>query len=296
MKSITLKAFAKINLFLEIVGKRSDGYHDIESVMQSVSLCDSITLSLSSQKGIRLLSDDAAIPTDSRNTAVAAAMRFSEAVGMDIGIDITLEKAIPHQAGLGGGSADAAAVLRGLNLLTEAKLSDEHLAALAAKVGSDVPFCLFGGTALAEGRGERLAMIPDLPACTVVIAKDTEGMSTPEAFRLADGRRFDEVKSVSRFLNALENGSFPDVTKELYNGFESVVFPLRKSSARLKAFFASNGADGALMSGSGTSVFALYQNEKEAAKAASRLHEQGIACHLCHPVPSELIMNPLRTH
>jgi len=289
MKSITLKAFAKINLFLEIVGKRDDGYHNIESVMQSVSLFDSVTLSLSSRKGVRLVCDDATIPTDLRNTAVAAALRFSEAVGIDTGIDISLKKAIPHQAGLGGGSADAAAVLRGLNALSEAKLSNDQLTELAAKVGSDVPFCLFGGTALTEGRGERLTKLPDLPACTVIIAKDTEGMSTPEAFRLADSRHLSEIKTISPFLNALKKGSCSNIAQELYNGFESVVFPLRKSSSRLKAFFTANGADGALMSGSGTSIFALYQNEKEAAKAASYLKEQGITCHLCHPVSSETV-------
>ncbi len=284
MKTLTIPAYAKINLFLEIREKREDGYHAIESVMQSVSLSDTLTLTLSEEKGIRLLCEDAAIPSDEKNTAVMAAMRFFERFPSKYGLDITLKKAIPHQAGLGGGSADAAAVLRGLDALLHTDLTADELIDLAAKVGSDVPFCLFGGTSIAKGRGEILSDAPALAPCTVLIAKDTQGMSTPEAYRLADDRPKETLRSLEPFCDALKEGSLSAVCGKLYNGFESVVFPLRKSAAELKSFFLSNGADGALMSGSGTSVFALYAREKEADKAASLLEKQGISCFKCRPI------------
>lgn len=184
MSSLTLSAPAKLNLTLDILGTRPDGYHEMEMVMQSVSLCDEIHLHLGFPGGIRAESGLRFLPNDKGNLAVAAAVAFRQATGQSwTDLRISIEKRIPVCAGTAGGSSDAAAVLRGLNLLTNAGLSLQDLARIGAAVGSDVPYCVLGGTALAQGRGETLTPLPALPACLFVLCKPRFSISTPALFR-----------------------------------------------------------------------------------------------------------------
>ena len=185
MKTQTVPAYAKLNLTLDILGKRPDGYHELRMVMQTVSLCDDVTVTLTDGTGVVCRVAGAELPCDERNLAVKAANAFCEALGYHGGIDITLTKRIPSEAGMAGGSADAAAVLCVLRDLIAPTLTDERLEEIGARVGSDVPFCVRGGTQLAEGRGERLRKLPDMPECVFVVCKPEFSVDMPQLLRSA---------------------------------------------------------------------------------------------------------------
>ncbi len=273
MSDIVLKANAKINLFLEVGGRRADGYHDIESVMQSVTLCDIVRISSGAgvAAGIRLAC--APLPCDNRNIAYRAAKRFFEAAGITPRADISIEKHIPIAAGLAGGSTDCAAVLYGLNKLWGAPLSRDALHSLAATLGADVPFCLEGGTVLARGIGERLVPCHPLPECAVLIARRGVGVLTAEAYRELDASREGGEyipRCAAGMLSALEGGRLCDVVSELYNAFSRLSYTAETGVDAIVDICRESGGH-ALLSGSGPSVFALFEDEATAHEAAERI-------------------------
>lgn len=266
MPKLEAKAYAKLNLTLDILGRRSDGYHDLRMVMQSVALHDSLTVEIGTGGSLHLTADRAYLPTDERNLAAAAALRFAECTGLDLGgVSIDIKKNIPVCAGLAGGSSDAAAVLRALSILTGANLPPERLARIGEEVGSDVPYCVVGGTALAEGRGEVLTPLPALGACYIVLCKPGFPISTPELFQRADSVRLRRRPDTAGLTAALAEGDLEGVARRLYNVFEDVLPPRRAAQiADIKSTLLSHGALGASMSGSGPTVFGIFAEEKPA--------------------------------
>lgn len=273
MASITVSAPAKLNLTLDVLGKREDGYHEMKMVMQSVSLADELTLTVEPGEGVALSTNLGFLPLDSRNLAAAAALRLQEVTGADWGgLSIELKKQVPVCAGLAGGSSDAAAVLRGLNQLCGLGLSPRELAEIGEKVGSDVPYCVLGGTALAQGRGEVITPLPALPECFVVLAKPGFPVSTPELFAQMDTRRPKCRPDTAGVLKALEEGNLPGVARRMFNIFEEVLPPRRRSQVEeLKGELLRCGALGASMSGTGPTVFGLFDGEDRARAAEEAL-------------------------
>ncbi len=269
-----VKAYAKLNLTLDILGRRPDGYHDLRMVMQSVDLADLLAINPAEGAG-RMSTNLSYLPADGRNLAQLAAAAFREATGKGGAVDITIEKHIPVCAGMGGGSSDAAAVLRAMNEMTGAGLTPARLAELGQQVGSDVPYCVLGGTALAEGRGELLSPLAPLPACTVVICKPQFPISTPQLFAQADSKRLTCHPDTDGLLRALEAGDLIGVSRRLYNVFEDVLDSRRRQEVdAIKAALIDCGALGASMSGSGPTVFGLFDREEPAQEAFDRLSGQ----------------------
>lgn len=273
MKTLTLKAPAKLNLTLDVLGKREDGYHEMRMVMTSVSLADEVTLTIAPGEGTTLSTDLGFLPVDGRNLAVLAAERLREATGADWGkLDISLRKRIPVCAGTAGGSSDAAAVLRGLNQLAGLGLSGEELAGIGERVGADVPYCVLGGTALAEGIGEKLTPLPPLPECWAVLVKPNFSVSTPELFARIDGQRLHGRPDTAGMLEALKAGDLPGVARRLYNVFEEVLPKRRREIVEeVKSELVDRGALGACMTGTGSMVYGLYAGEEKAAQAYEAL-------------------------
>ncbi len=269
-------AAAKLNLTLDVLGKRPDGYHDLRMLMQSVGLYDRLTLELREESGILLHANRSFLPSDSRNLAVAAAERFLERVGRQgQGVYIELEKHIPVRAGLGGGSSDAAAVLRGLNELLGAGLSGQELEKLGEQVGSDVPYCIRGGTALAEGRGELLTPLRPLPHCYVAVCKPAFPISTPTLFSRIDSLRLRCRPDTAGALEALAQGDLGGLARRMYNVFEEALPPSRRGDVeRIKSVLIDQGALGACMSGTGPTVFGLFREEGDARGAVEALREE----------------------
>lgn len=276
MAVLEVKAYAKLNLSLDVLGKRPDGYHDMRMVMQAVSLSDAIRLETGTGQPLHMGSNLGFLPANESNLAAAAALRLCEATGVDAGgLSIDLEKTIPVCAGLAGGSADAAAVLRGLNKLLGLGLPGERLEEIGALVGSDVPYCVRGGTALAEGRGEILTDLPALPHCLVVLCKPAFSISTPELFRTLDGCRIRRRPDTPGLLAALESGDLPQVARRMYNVFEDALPPRRAQEIdAIKNVMIQHGALGASMSGTGPTVFGLFAQPEAARGAWEALKEQ----------------------
>lgn len=287
MDWITADAYAKINLTLDIMGKRRDGYHLLRMAMQSVSLCDTLTLERAAGGGIRLICREEGVPLDSENTVFRAAEGFFRYCGMETqGVRINIQKQIPSQAGLGGASADAAAALRALNLLFETGLTAEELCGIGLKVGADVPFCLLGGTRLAEGIGERIAALPPMPDCWIVLCKPNIGVSTKEAYALADRGTIPYKPHTDRMAAALGTGKLEAVCKALGNHFEAVLqLPEIES---LKREMEALGALGAGMTGSGSVVFGLFEQEAAARCCEQELQKIYREVFLCKPFFSKI--------
>lgn len=273
MATLTIQAPAKLNLTLDVLGKRVDGYHEMKMVMQSVALSDTVTITTGPGEGVGLTSSLGFLPTDSRNLAVAAALRLQEAVGKSWGrLSIHIEKRIPVCAGTAGGSSDAAAVLRGVNELLGLKFSLEELARIGERVGSDVPYCVLGKTALAQGRGEAVTALPPLPFCHVVMAKPDFPVSTPELFSRLDGHKIRCHPDTAGVLTALEAADLHGVARRLYNVFEAVLPPRRWVHVEeLKRTLLNHGALGACMTGTGPTVFGLFDREESAREAVGTL-------------------------
>ena len=274
--SVTLRegAFAKINLTLDVLGKRPDGYHDIQSVMQTISIRDDVEVEVGTAKPWTLSCDKEDVPQDSSNLAWKAAEMFCRAAKRDPeGVAIRITKRIPTQAGLGGGSADAAAVLRALNRHYDYPFSIYALAELGAEVGSDVPFCTLGGTVLCQGRGERLRKLPDLPETLFVVCKPDFPVSTPELYR-----RLDETAIVRRpdhtaMEAAIVQGDVGAIAGQLCNVFEPVVTEKHLELNYIKSLMNSYGALGFAMSGSGPSVYAIAPSFEYAAVICTMLKD-----------------------
>ncbi|MBR2011103.1 MAG: 4-(cytidine 5'-diphospho)-2-C-methyl-D-erythritol kinase [Clostridia bacterium] len=290
--TLTVRANAKINLFLDVVGKREDGYHDIVSVMQSVSLCD--TLTVAQTQGDEIAFSGGGLPNDETNLVVRAARAYFALRGKPFGVRITLDKQIPMAAGLGGGSADAAATLKALNALDGDRFTVEELAALGAGIGADVPFCVWGGTCLCHGIGERISPLASRVHAALVVAIAGEGVSTPQAFGLLDRRYQDYASFTSEatptaLINAMQNGDLFGTVSALFNRFEEVTEPLRPAVSELKAMLMKQGALGVLMSGSGPAVFGIFPDAAAAKRAADQLKSVGVRAYDCHTVESDKI-------
>ncbi len=274
--SVTLRegAFAKINLTLDVLGKRPDGYHDIQSVMQTISIRDDVEVEVGTAKPWTLSCDKEDVPQDSSNLAWKAAEMFCRAAKRDPeGVAIRITKRIPTQAGLGGGSADAAAVLRALNRHYDYPISIYALAELGAEVGSDVPFCTLGGTVLCQGRGERLRKLPDLPETLFVVCKPDFPVSTPELYRRLDETAIARRPDHTAMEAAIVQGDVGAIAGQLCNVFEPVVTEKHLELNYIKSLMNSYGALGFAMSGSGPSVYAIAPSFEYAAVICTMLKD-----------------------
>lgn len=280
MERVVLEARAKVNLTLDIAGRRADGYHELDTVMQSVTLCDEVSLRKAAGASIAVSCDAPGLPQGQDNIAHRAASAYFTAAGLPAsGVTIGIHKRIPSQAGLGGGSADAAAVLAGLALLFPAGLSRDALLRAAARVGADVPFCLTGGTLRARGVGERLSAVPALPACTVLVAKPEVGVSTAEAYVAFDRLGQGTAARTPALCAALRGGGLAAVGAALGNAFvDALALP---EVAALCAALRAGGAVGVCMSGSGSAVYGLFDDEAAARAQVAALGRA--SCSVCSP-------------
>lgn len=289
MKEISLLCPAKINLTLDVLGLNSDGYHEIKSIMQTVSLYDEMTVSIGGSK-IDLYTNLPYVPRDERNTAYKAAKYFFETVGATYGVRINVKKQIPVAAGMAGGSADGAGVVFALNMLFGSPLDNAAVTELCKRIGADVPFCYFGGTALAGGIGERLSVLPPMPDCSVVIIKPHGGLSAGEVYK-----RFDSFGPVSRpdtdgAIEALCKRDLKSLCEKMENVFEPVCIEMMPVIASVKAAFSGYGAVKVLMSGSGSSVFAVFDDKEKAAYCHRELSDRFDCCFLSSPTDKGIIL------
>jgi len=272
-------ARAKINLTLDILGVRADGYHEVSMIMQTIDLTDEVTLEKISG-GVRLTMDvtgiagGETIPTDERNLAWRAAVEVQKFCGKDLGVAITLTKKIPAAAGLAGGSADAAAVIRGMNRLYDLHLTEDELCTIGARVGSDVPFCIIGGTCLSEGRGEVLTRLAPVKKFNVVLAKPDGEISTAWAYKTYDANPATTHPPTQEIIMQLARGDYDAAFKNFSNVLESVALQKIPAVADCKRKFLSAGASVALMSGSGPTVFALTDDDAAAKRIAAAVDTQ----------------------
>ena len=277
-------AYAKLNLTLDVTAKRDDGYHDMLMVMQTVSLTDQIVIEQTDGKEIRATSNFRYIPTDERNLAVRAAGTYLEAIGeKKSGLVIRMEKNIPVGAGMAGGSADAAAVLRGMNRIYGNRMNRRELEKLAEQVGSDVAFCVAGGTALARGRGEGLEDLSPMPDCLFVICKPGFSISTPELFRKLDQTGLRTHPDTAGMLKALEEGDLRGIAMRMFNVFEEVPDRRMRSETEIKHILLDFGALGAVMTGTGSAVFGVYNDAAAAESCAEKLSGERLFCRIVRP-------------
>ncbi|ASA25026.1 4-(cytidine 5'-diphospho)-2-C-methyl-D-erythritol kinase [Paenibacillus donghaensis] len=260
------KAPAKINLMLDVLHKRADGFHEVEMIMTMVDLADRLELSGLPRDSIIISSQAGYIPLDEKNLAFQAARLIKDRYNVKSGVHIHLDKRIPVAAGLAGGSSDAAATLRGLNRLWGLGLPAEELQVLGAELGSDVPFCVTGGTALATGRGELLTPLANPPQCWVVLAKPPINVSTAEVYGRVRSNQISVHPSAQRMREVIEAGSFAGVCENLGNVLEDVTLRLHPEVQQLKEAMVKLGADGVLMSGSGPTVFGLVSKQSKVAR------------------------------
>lgn len=301
MTTLTEGAFAKVNLTLDVLGKREDGYHNLKSVMQTISLHDDVMITLDTGRGWELHcfrevlperseKDDMppesefvtdGLPQNAENIAWKAAQVYFERLGRQPdGIEICINKRIPSQAGLGGGSADAAAVLRALNRYYDAPLSLPALAELGAQVGSDVPFCVLGGTALVEGRGERLTRMPCDAELYYVVCKPDFGVSTAELYTAIDGTVITRRPEHNSMLSNLQKGDYLGIGGSLCNVFEPIVMEQHFDINYIKSVMFTFGAYGAQMTGSGSAVFGIFDSFEYATVACTMLKDKYTAIFL----------------
>lgn len=264
------KAPAKINLLLDVVGKREDGFHEMELVMTSIDLSDRLTLTPQENEQITLSSDSAFMPLDERNIVHKTATLLKETYKIEKGVHIDIQKNIPIAAGLGGGSSDAAAVLRGLNTLWSLDLSLEELAQLGAQIGSDVPFCVYGRTAYASGRGDEVELIDEIPQCWIVLVKPPKGISSWTVFEqlaIEELPHFDSEK----MINAIKAKNYEKVVASAGNALEGVSAQQQPLITRVKKKMLEFGADTAVMSGTGPTIFAMTQKYSKAKRIVNGL-------------------------
>ena len=277
MDEITLNAFAKINLSLDVLRRREDGYHDVKMVMQNVRMYDRVFMEKKRTEGISLTANLSFLPLDDKNLMVRAARLMFDEFKLPGGLSMSLEKRIPVAAGMAGGSSDASSVLYGINRLYDLNLSLQELQKLGLKLGADVPFCLMRHTALAEGIGEILSPLPFCPECSVVLAKPPVSLSTKTVY---ENLHIDENTvhpNTDAMIEALKNQDLKGVAENLGNVLEDVSLKLVPEIGQIKEFMKENGALNALMSGSGPTVFGLFDSEKRARICAEKLRERSFA-------------------
>lgn len=279
-----IRAYAKINLSLDVVGKRNDGYHLLKSVMQTVSLYDDVTVSKTDGNSICVTTNLPYLATDRRNIAYLAAEFFREKLGIRDGIEITIKKNIPMGAGLAGGSADAAAVLRALNDIYNFPLNKAELLETSLKCGADVPFCISGGTCLAEGLGEILTPLPSLPDCFILIIKPKMSISTKSAFSDFDKTESKMHPQTDEIIKNLHDGDLHEISVRLYNVLEHAVSPYYKELNKYKGIMLGCGALGSVMTGSGSAVFGIFSDREKAEKAHRKFSRMKINSYLTVPL------------
>ena len=295
----TESAYAKINLFLDVVARRADGYHLIDGIMQNVTLADRVRVTFEPADEFEIsltAKGNSTMPTDMTNLACRAAKRYLETAGLGGRVSIDIKKHIPMAAGLAGGSADAAAVLRALDRLTGADLGTESLCRIGAEIGADVPFCILGGTLRTRGIGDVLTPCTGLTDCFLVIACAGNGVSTPWAYGRLDALHNDfseprnSEKKVENLIHALQIRDFAATCGMFENIFEEVVPKINPFVDRIKSILTDTGAVRAMMSGSGPSVFGVFGSKAAARLACDRLAKAGIEGHFCLPVTKENIV------
>ncbi len=287
MQNIMLKAPAKINLTLDIIGKRADGYHNIRSVMQSISIFDYVTLYAEGKKcafpDIRITCTRPDIPTDERNIAYKVCKAFFKTV-IELPFDsitIHIDKKIPSSAGLAGGSADGAAVLKGLNSLCGDILSYDELCKIGASAGADIPFCIVGGTALCEGIGEKVTHLNPLPDCEILVVKPDISISTTQSYKRFDKLKNPRFSDFDTFLAALEAGDLHLISRCLSNSLEDASD--ERIIADIKSVMLKSGALGAMMTGSGSAVFGIFDSKLKAKKCYLKFIRK-MFCSICNPL------------
>jgi len=283
----TDRAYAKINISLDIISKMDDGYHDMLMVMQSITLCDEITIECAPGNGVSVDTDVPYIPGDERNIAAMAALAFYDFTGINgYSTRIAISKSIPVGAGLGGGSADGACVLRILNEMFNTRLQRSELETLGSRVGSDVPFCINGGTVLAKGRGDLMTDLTPIPECRIVICKPPFAFSTPELFGLINCEKIRARPDTAGIIDFLDRGDLSGVARRMYNVFEDVLPRGKKEIENIKYLLLDTGALGAVLTGTGSAVFGIYDSAGAAKQAYDRLSASYSDCYLCETIAS----------
>lgn len=270
-----LQAFAKINLGLDVLGKREDGYHEVRMIMQTIRMYDQLDMRKSVEPGIHLTTNKKYIPVDENNLVWRAAKLMMDTCGIIEGVSIHLHKVIPVAAGMAGGSSDAAATLVGMNRLFHCGLSKEKLMELGVQIGADVPYCVLRGTALAEGIGEKLTVLPPMPDCWILIGKPGISVSTKYVYTTLDLNMDTVHPDIDGMKKALEDGNLYGITERMGNVLQDVTIPAYPEVERIKEQMKTLGAVNAMMSGSGPTVFGIFDNEEKAQKACQKLRESG---------------------
>lgn len=270
-----LQAFAKINLGLDVLGKREDGYHEVRMIMQTIRMYDQLDMRKSVEPGIHLTTNKKYIPVDENNLVWRAAKLMMDTCGIIEGVSIHLHKVIPVAAGMAGGSSDAAATLVGMNRLFHCGLSKEKLMELGVQIGADVPYCVLRGTALAEGIGEKLTVLPPMPDCWILIGKPGISVSTKYVYTTLDLNTDTVHPDIDGMKKALEDENLYGITERMGNVLQDVTIPAYPEVERIKEQMKALGAVNAMMSGSGPTVFGIFDNEEKAQKACQKLRESG---------------------
>lgn len=275
--TITLKALAKINLGLDVLGRRENGYHDVRMVMQTIYLYDNVTLKRTNEPGIQLECNLVYLPTDESNIAYKAAKLLIDEFDIKAGVHITLDKHIPVAAGLAGGSANAAAVLVGMNRLFGLGLTQEQLMERGVTLGADVPYCVMRGTVLAEGIGEVLTPLPPLPKCYILIAKPGISVSTKTVYEKLDSKEITEHPDIDGILDGLKEQDLVKVVSSMGNVLETVTVDDYPIIEKIKNVMKESGAMNAMMSGSGPTVFGIFDERRKAKEAQQKIRGMQIA-------------------
>ena len=270
-----LQAFAKINLGLDVLGKREDGYHEVRMIMQTIRMYDQLDMRKSVEPGIHLTTNKKYIPVDENNLVWRAAKLMMDTCGIIEGVSIHLHKVIPVAAGMAGGSSDAAATLVGMNRLFHCGLSKEKLMELGVQIGADVPYCVLRGTALAEGIGEKLTVLPPMPDCWILIGKPGISVSTKYVYTTLDLNTDTVHPDIDGMKKALEDGNLYGITERMGNVLQDVTIPAYPEVERIKEQMKTLGAVNAMMSGSGPTEFGIFDNEEKAQEACQKLRESG---------------------
>lgn len=276
METLTIDAYAKVNLGLDVVRRLENGYHEVKMIMQTVGIFDTLILT-KQEKGIQIITDSGEIPANEDNLIYKAAKLLQTACGIEEGVSIELRKRIPVAAGMAGGSTDAAAVLKGMNQLFALGLSEEQLQKEGVKLGADIPYCIIGGTALSEGIGEQLTKLPSAPDCFVLVAKPDISVSTKYVYQNLQLEKIDKHPDIDGMVAAIKAGSLKGVTDRMDNVLETVTQKEYPVIGALKDFMEANGAIKALMSGSGPTVFGIYEDKEKAEVAKEKLKPLNMA-------------------
>lgn len=270
MDKIILKARAKINLSLDVLDKRQDGYHNVRMIMQTVDLHDSIFIG-KQDHGIKIRCNIPYVPTDNRNIAYKVAESVIKKFDIKKGVYINLKKNIPVASGLGGGSSDGATVLKGLNKLFDLKMSKDEMIKIGREFGADIPFCFLGGTVLAEGIGEKLTVLPDLPTTTVLICKPNTHISTAHVYSRFDPSKVQKRPDTESLIKYVKEKDIKSLAQNMVNVLEPITMTEKPIISDIKNELIKRGALGAMMSGTGTSVFGIFENRYQALKTAKKL-------------------------